>query len=140
MWYEMIEEPTLTFDETCPFCQYLLTGEKPAENELAFVKPDARPITEGHCLIIPKRHVQDWFDATEAEAAAMNGLLRIRRQQLVEEDPSIEGFNIGMNLGRIAGQTVFHCHIHLVPRRKSDTGRIGGSVRGMIRDKLNSEE
>jgi diadenosine tetraphosphate (Ap4A) HIT family hydrolase len=129
----------MTFDGICPFCQYDLTGEKPAENELAFVKPDARPIAEGHSLIIPKRHVPDWFDTTEAETAAMNELLRTRREQLLDADPAIEGFNIGMNIGRIAGQTVFHCHIHLVPRRKSDGERIRGSVRGMIRDKLDSE-
>lgn len=127
------------FNDRCPFCRYNLEGEKPAENELAFVKPDARPITDGHSLIIPKRHARDWFDTTAAEQAAMNELLAIRRKQLLEADPTIEGFNVGMNVGEIAGQTVFHCHLHLVPRRKSDEGKVKGSVRGMIRDKMGKE-
>jgi ATP adenylyltransferase len=129
-----------SLDDRCPFCRYSLAGEKPAENELAFVKPDARPVTEGHSLIIPRRHVSDWFNTTRAEQEAMNDLLRARRQQLREADPTIEGFNIGMNSGEIAGQTVFHCHIHLIPRRKGDAGKMRCGVRGMIRDKMSSGE
>ena len=128
------------FDGDCPFCAYNLTGEKPAENDLAFVKPDSRPLTEGHSLIIPKRHVRDWFETTKVEQEAINELIRKRRLQLLEADPTIEGFNMGMNSGKVAGQTVLHCHFHLIPRRKDDNLWSKGGVRGVIREKMGSGE
>lgn len=130
---ELIEK---SFDPACPFCLYYRTGLTPVENALAFVKPDARPVTEGHSLIIPKRHTRDWFGATPEERDAMNELLLVRRKQLIDADPTIEGFNMGMNVGRIAGQTVFHCHFHLIPRRRGDGGRMKGGVRHGIRDEM----
>jgi ATP adenylyltransferase len=102
------------------------------------VKPDARPITSGHSLIIPKRHTVDWFATTKVERDAMNDLLRIRRQQLTEADPTIRGFNMGMNLGEIAGQTVFHCHFHLIPRRDGDGEKMKGGMRGVIKERIAS--
>ncbi len=129
-----------TFDEGCPFCAYNLHGEKPVENELAFVKPDAHPVTEGHSLIIPKRHVRDWFETTKVEQEAMNELIKMRRQQLLAADPAIEGFNMGMNSGRVAGQTVFHCHFHLIPRRRDDGVLLKGGVRGVIKEKMGRGE
>jgi len=128
------------FDEGCPFCAYDLMGEKPAENDLAFVKPDDRPLTEGHSLIITKRHVRDWFETTKMEQEAMNDLIRTTRLQLLEADPTIEGFNMGMNLGEVAGQTVFHCHFHLIPRRRNDGLWSKGGVRGVIRDRMGTGE
>ena len=128
------------FDEGCPFCAYNLYGEKPAENDLAFVKPDERPLTKGHSLIITKRHVRDWFETTKIEQEAINELIRTRRMQLLESDRTIKGFNMGMNLGEVAGQTVFHCHFHLIPRRKDDGLWSKGGVRGVIRDKMGSGE
>jgi ATP adenylyltransferase len=126
---------TSEFDDACPFCAFNLNGDKLAENDLAYVKIDERPITDGHCLIIPKRHTVDWFTTTPEEREAMFELLLERRQRLLDSDPAIEGFNMGMNSGQIAGQTVFHCHFHLIPRRKSDAGPIKGGVRGMIKAK-----
>jgi ATP adenylyltransferase len=125
-----------SFDDTCDFCEYNIKGDKPVENDLAFVKPDDRPVTSGHSLIIPKRHMSDWFSTTRIEREAMNELLTMRRQQLLETDPTIEGFNMGMNSGEIAGQTVFHCHFHLIPRRKADTGKMKGGVRGVIKERM----
>ena len=128
------------FDEGCPFCAYNLSGEKPVENDLAFVKPDARPVTEGHSLIIPKRHVRDWFETTKVEQEAMNELIRMRRQQLLEADLTIEGFNMGMNSGEVAGQTVFHCHFHLIPRRRDDGVWLKSGVRGVIKERMGRRE
>jgi diadenosine tetraphosphate (Ap4A) HIT family hydrolase len=124
------------FDDSCPFCQFNLTGDKVAENDLAYVKIDEHPITPGHSLIISRRHTIDWFGTTKEERDAINELLVARRQQLLESDPAIEGFNMGMNSGAIAGQTVFHCHFHLIPRRKNDGTPINGGVRGMIKAKM----
>jgi ATP adenylyltransferase len=129
-----------TFDDACDFCNYNLTGEKPAENNLAFVKPDERPVTTGHSLIIPKRHTVDWFSTTRIEQEAVNELLKMRRQQLLEADPTIRGFNMGMNLGEVAGQTVFHCHFHLIPRRNGDGEKMKGGIRGVIKEKMNYVE
>jgi len=128
------------FDEGCPFCAYNLNGEKPVENDLAFVKPDGRPVTEGHSLIITKRHVRDWFETTKLEQEAVNELIKMRRQQLLEADPTIEGFNMGMNSGEAAGQTVFHCHFHLIPRRRDDGVWLKGGVRGVIRERVGRGE
>jgi diadenosine tetraphosphate (Ap4A) HIT family hydrolase len=108
------------FDESCPFCQYNRIGKKPVENEYAFAKPDKEPFKEGHTLIIPKRHVADCFDMSKKEFDAIYDVLRMRRKQLLEADPAIQGFNVGFNSGAIAGQTVFHCHVHLIPRRPGD--------------------
>ncbi len=112
------------FTGECIFCtsssdHYLM------ENEYAFALSDKYPVTEGHTLIIPKRHFADYFDSIKAEHDAIYDLLKIRGKQLVDSDPRIEGFDIGVNVGEIAGQKVFHCHIHLIPRRKGDSPKWG---------------
>jgi len=117
----MIDE---CFDNECIFCtvpneHYLI------ENDYAFAIPDKHPITEGHTLIIPKRHFADYFDSIKVEHNAIYDLLKMREKQLVENDPQIEGFDIGVNVGEIAGQKVFHCHIHVIPRRKGDSPKWG---------------
>lgn len=107
------------FDSDCIFCA--ASKEKVLiENEYAFAIPDKYPITEGHTLIIPKRHFASYFDSVQVEHDAIYGLLKIREKQLMENDPLIAGFDIGVNVGEVAGQKVFHCHIHLIPRRKGD--------------------
>lgn len=115
-------------DQGCEFCTYAGNGAKIIENEYAFCKLDSYPFTYGHTLVIPKRHFPDYFDAKKVEQDAMQDLLHARRQQLLETDPSIEGFNVAINSGAVAGQTVFHCHVHLIPRRKSgqNSGRHAG--------------
>jgi diadenosine tetraphosphate (Ap4A) HIT family hydrolase len=116
--------PDKEFNEACIFCaaseeHYLM------ENDYAFAIPDKYPITDGHTLIIPKRHFADYFDSIKVEHDAIYDLLKSRGKQMVEDDPQIEGFDIGVNVGEIAGQKVFHCHIHLIPRRKGDSPRWG---------------
>jgi len=119
----------------CVFCEDRNRPPKLPENDLAFMLLDGYPVTEGHTLIIPKRHISDYFDLTEVERLAIDDLLRIRRKQLMENDSTIEGCNFGVNCGEVAGQTVFHCHVHLIPRRKGDVHDPRGGVRKVIRGK-----
>ena len=121
-------------NSSCVFCE-LPNGRIVAESELFLVILDGFPVTEGHTLLIPKRHVGTWFDLTEQEQRAANQLLVKLKDNHIEKDPSISGFNIGMNCGESAGQTVMHCHIHLIPRRDGDCESPIGGVRGVIASK-----
>jgi ATP adenylyltransferase len=115
----------------CIFCE-LPTERVIAENALAFAVQDAFPVTEGHALVLPKRHVRDYFDLVQPELNAIQSLLRATRSGLLDRDPTIAGFNVGVNSGEAAGQTVFHCHVHLIPRRNGDVDVPRGGVRGVI--------
>ena len=102
-------------DANCPFCN--VTKEKKlSTNELAYCLSDIRPVSPHHSLIIPNRHVTDFFDLHQPEINAVHSLLKERRTEILEKDPSISAFNIKVNNGVDAGQQVPHCHIHLVPR------------------------
>lgn len=103
-----------------------------AENEFVFVVRDNYPATPGHTLLLPKRHVPDYFGLNAQELAAMHDMLCEQKRVLEGEDASIEGFNIGMNCGEVAGQSFFHCHVHLIPRRKGDVENPKGGVRHVI--------
>jgi len=120
----------------CAFCKKSKDDEIILENEYAFAVLDGYPVSEGHTLIIPKRHFSDYFEITEKEYIAVHDLIRVRRKQLLENDKTIFGFNVGANSGEVAGQTIWHCHIHLIPRRKGDTPNPRGGVRGVIPDKM----
>ena len=102
------------------------------ENELAYVVRDGYPVTEMHSLIIPKRHIQDYFDLTKEELIACDQLIRSLKDEISNSDNSVNGFNIGINSGETAGQTIFHCHIHLIPRRTGDVDNPRGGVRNII--------
>jgi diadenosine tetraphosphate (Ap4A) HIT family hydrolase len=102
------------------------------ENRLAYAIIDRFPATPLHSLVIPKRHVADVFDLVEPELIAMTALLTKIREFILSEDPLIEGFNIGANNGVVAGQSIFHVHIHLIPRRRGDVEDPRGGVRGVI--------
>jgi ATP adenylyltransferase len=102
------------------------------EDELCYVIEDGFAVTPGHALIIPRRHVADYFGLFQPELNSMNRLLADLKQRLKDEDPTISGFNIGMNAGASAGQTIFHCHTHLIPRRDGDVEDPRGGVRGVI--------
>ena len=102
------------------------------ENELAYAVRDGYPVTEMHSLIIPKRHIPDYFDLTKEELIACDQLIRSLKDEISNSDNSVNGFNIGMNLGETAGQTIFHCHIHLIPRRTGDVDNPRGGVRHTI--------
>jgi ATP adenylyltransferase len=89
-------------------------------------------VTELHTLVIPKRHTPTYFDLFEPERRAINQLLDKLRTETVTKDASVSGFNIGINNGDTAGQTVGHAHVHLIPRRKGDVQDPTGGVRGVI--------
>jgi ATP adenylyltransferase len=125
-----------TKEESCVFCK-IDDREIISENEYAYATPDGYAATSGHTLIIPKRHIQDYFDLSEKEREAINNLLRLNRKLLLEKDKSISGFNIGVNCGESAGQSIMHCHIHLIPRRVGDVANPRGGVRGVIPHKMN---
>lgn len=117
--------------EGCAFCE--LPPERiVAENELALAFRDGFPVTEHHTLIIPKRHVSDYFDLFQPERNAMQALMEQQRALVLKSDPSVTAFNVGINAGADAGQTIFHCHMHLIPRRKGDVEEPRGGVRGVI--------
>lgn len=106
-----------------------------AENEYAYAIRDGFPVTNLHTLIIPKRHAETYFDMTAEEKLACDELLTRFRNEIVNVDSSVSGFNVGMNAGESAGQTIFHCHIHLIPRRDGDVDQPRGGVRGVIPNK-----
>ena len=101
------------------------------ENEIGFVIYDGFPVSEGHCLIIPKRVYSDYFDSTEQELKGLNELV-FRTKEYLDKKYKPTGYNIGINSGEDSGQTVFHLHIHLIPRYKGDVEDPKGGVRGVI--------
>ena len=120
----------------CIFCD-LSKNKIIKSNELAVVIEDNYPVTKHHCLIIPKRHCSDYFDLYQPEINAISQRINEMKVELEKKDKTIKGFNIGNNSGEVAGQTIFHCHIHLIPRRKNDTDNPRGGIRGVIKDKQN---
>ncbi|MDB2631684.1 HIT domain-containing protein [Flavobacteriaceae bacterium] len=106
------------------------------KNELAFLIYDKYPVTKYHTLIIPKRHVETYFDLYQPEINAVNQLIAKQKSKLDKLDNNITGYNIGINSGKSAGQTIFHCHIHLIPRRNNDMPNPAGGVRGVIPNKM----
>lgn len=102
------------------------------EFETVWAIEDRYPVSEGHHLVIPKRHTPDWFSMTQHEHDHTGSLVRIIRNRLQDSDKSITGFNIGVNCGVSAGQTIFHAHVHLIPMRDGDTPDPSGGVRGVI--------
>jgi ATP adenylyltransferase len=118
----------------CIFCN-ISKNKIVKSNELAVVIKDNYPVTKHHCLIIPKRHCSDYFDLYQPEINTISQLINEMKTELQKKDKTIKGFNIGNNSGEVSGQTIFHCHIHLIPRRKGDTENPRGGVRGVIKDK-----
>ena len=102
------------------------------ENDHAYVSYDPYPVSEKHCLIVPKRHVKDYFDLSEKEILACNQLIKSMKTQIEEKDETVKGFNVGTNCGKAAGQAIMHCHIHLIPRREGDVEKPQGGVRSVI--------
>jgi ATP adenylyltransferase len=124
-------------EKDCLFCN-LQTDDRERimeENTLAYAVRDGFPVTKHHTLIIPKRHQLDFFALTQAELNAINALLHSQKKVIEKADSSVEGFNVGMNCGEIAGQSVWHCHVHLIPRRKGDVQHPKGGVRNIIAGK-----
>ena len=119
---------------TCIFCN-IEQDRIILEDQSFIIIRDVYPVTFLHTLIIPKRHIETYFDLSAKEIIGLNKILLDEKIHLEREDASITGFNIGMNCGKDAGQTVMHCHIHLIPRRKSDVDDPRGGVRGVIPNK-----
>ena len=97
-----------------------------------YVIRDAFPVTPLHSLVITKRHVVSYFQCSKKELDEIPVILDTQKTELKILDDTITGFNIGMNIGEDAGQTIFHCHIHVIPRRQGDTPNPRGGVRGVI--------
>lgn len=114
----------------CPFCN---PDRVPlTENRSVMALEDKYPVTPGHVLVIPKRHTPDYFTMTERERHDAEELLKVLQGEIKQKDPSVRGFNVGVNCGQVAGQTVMHAHIHLIPRRIGDVPDPRGGVRGAI--------
>ena len=100
-----------------------------------YIVRDAFPVTPLHTLLITKRHVVSYFQCLKEELDEIPVILDTQKTELKILDDKITGFNIGMNIGDDAGQTIFHCHIHIIPRRHGDTPNPKGGIRGVISDK-----
>ncbi len=122
-------------NEYCPFCQYLSSNRIVKEHGSVIAILDKFPVTKNHYLIIPKRHVETYFEMSAQERQDADTLLLVLKEKCLQEDPSIKGFNIGMNCGSVSGQSVMHAHIHLIPRRAGDVADPKGGVRGVIPEK-----
>ena len=118
----------------CLFCNIKESGLV-KENDLAYASYDSYPVSEGHCLIIPKRHVKDYFDLSNDEIIACNDLIKEIKNEIIKKDNSVKGFNVGSNAGKISGQSILHCHIHLIPRRPGDVENPQGGVISVIPSK-----
>ena len=105
------------------------------ENKFAFATLDSYPVSNQHCLIIPKRHVKEYFELSEEEVVGCDQLIKKIKVKVENNDKTIKGFNIGINSGKEAGQSIMHCHIHLIPRREGDVENPQGGVRGVIPSK-----
>ena len=116
----------------CVFCDSTLEGGAVIRNGGVFAIKDAHPVSEGHHLILPARHTADWFTLTELERTQADEVLRVLSTRLREADPTIAGFNVGSNAGQVAGQTVLHAHLHLIPRRNGDAADPRGGVRWVL--------
>ncbi|HUL41896.1 MAG TPA: HIT family protein [Burkholderiales bacterium] len=112
----------------CPF--FARTGIVP-QNDLASARYDKHPVTPGHLLLVPFRRVASFFEATPEERSALSSLLD-EAKHLLDRLPRPDGYNIGVNDGECAGQTIWHLHVHLIPRYRGDVPNPRGGVRGVI--------
>jgi diadenosine tetraphosphate (Ap4A) HIT family hydrolase len=119
----------------CPFCEGIDERMITAAGS-AVALLDGFPVTEGHTLIVPRRHVADAFELTDQEWQDILQLLKRTQEDLRRGDPRIDGFNVGINCGSSAGQTVPHVHVHLIPRRSGDVEDPRGGVRGVVPERM----
>ena len=114
----------------CPFCNPV-ADDIVAKNDLCYARRDRYPVSEGHLLVIPFRHIPDFFLMTVEEKQAVLALVD-ECKEVIEEEFSPAGYNIGFNVGVAAGQTVMHCHCHVIPRYVGDVREPRGGVRGVV--------
>ena len=122
----------------CLFCNISESGCV-HENDLAFASYDSYPVSEHHCLIIPKRHIKDYFELSKDELTACDELIKTVKDEILEKDQSVKGFNLGTNIGKVSGQSILHCHFHLIPRREGDVENPQGGIRSVIPNKQHYE-
>ena len=122
----------------CVFCD-IHSDRIVRQNELCYAVRDEYPVTPLHSLIIPKRHIGSYFELYQPEINGIQSLLQEVKVDIEKQDKTVDGFNIGINNGDCAGQTIHHCHVHLIPRRIGDVTNPAGGVRSVIPDKQNWE-
>jgi len=122
-------------DKNCFFCKKAKIESIYSSNFLFVIRDNKFPVTKHHTLIAPHRHVSDFFDLNNNELDDLSKVLKKQRKLLLNLDKEITGFNVGVNAGVDAGQSIMHCHIHLIPRRKGDMDNPKGGVRGVIPSK-----
>ncbi len=115
----------------CIFCNLPKNIEILKENKCALAFYDAFPVSKGHLLVIPKRHIADFFDLSGEEHDAIFSLVK-ECKEILQSKYNPDGFNVGVNVGEAAGQSVFHVHVHLIPRYAGDVKSPKGGVRGVI--------
>jgi diadenosine tetraphosphate (Ap4A) HIT family hydrolase len=129
---------TISKDQ-CIFCDKTNCKIIQTTNYFFIIRDTAYPVTKHHTLIISNRHVSDYFDLIEEEIIELNKILNNQKKKLQKLDNEITGFNVGVNIGKDAGQSIMHCHIHLIPRRNGDVEDPRGGVRGVIPSKQKYE-
>ncbi len=122
---------------TCPFCNPL-PRDILAKNEYCYVRRDRFPVSKGHLLIIPFRHVPDLFSLSPEERQSLVSLVDDCRA-ITERTLRPDGYNIGINIGAVAGQSIMHCHCHFIPRYAGDADRPRGGIRGVIPRKIGAD-
>ena len=121
-------------NKPCLFCNISESGSI-LENELAYASYDSYPVSKHHCLIMPKRHIKDCFELTDQELIACNDLIKKIKNEIINKDQNVKGFNLGTNIGKVSGQSIMHCHFHLIPRKDGDVENPQGGVRSVIPNK-----
>lgn len=118
----------------CIFCQIINSKDVIMENDLAVAFYDSFPVSDGHTLIIPKRHAETYFDLTNDEIKAIFDLSN-KVKELLDNKYHPDGYNVGFNVGVHAGQSVMHCHMHIIPRYKGDQENPRGGIRKVVKNK-----
>ena len=121
--------------EGCIFCNKTNCKVIYSTENFFIIRDTAYPVTKHHTLIVTNRHVEDFFNLTKKEMNDLDEILKKQKKELKNLDNEISAFNVGVNIGKDAGQSIMHCHIHLIPRRKGDVEDPRGGVRGVIPSK-----
>ena len=121
--------------EDCIFCSKRNCKVIKITKFFFIIRDTSYPVTKHHTLIISNRHISNYFDLNKEEIVELDEIIKQQKKELQILDKSISGFNIGTNIGKDAGQSIMHCHIHLIPRRKGDVNDPKGGVRGVIPSK-----
>tara|TARA_Y100000591_G_C21449401_1_gene505332 strand:- start:35 stop:430 length:396 start_codon:yes stop_codon:yes gene_type:complete len=125
----------MSSSEDCIFCSKKKCKIIQSTKFFFIIRDTSYPVTKHHTLIITNRHIENYFDLHKDEVLELDEIIKQQKKELLVIDKSISGFNIGTNIGKDAGQSIMHCHIHLIPRRKGDVEDPKGGVRGVIPSK-----